>query len=285
MGTVLLVDISYLSYRSYHSTGRLSYEGEPTGVMFGVLRDVDAMIEMFGATQCVMAFDSGGPGLRGQILPTYKGNRDAGKTEEEIEAKEQLYIQITKLRTKVFPALGFRNIFKCRGYEADDIIAYCADRIRGDDEAVIITSDEDLFQCLRNNVRWYSPGSKRLVTSASFAEEWGIDPCQWPDVKAFAGCSTDNVPGIDGIGEKTAAKWFRGQLKPTSKAYQLISANIQVHLQNIKLVRLPFPGIEVPALVPDELTNERRIRVHQELGIRANRRPRAAQSGPKGFDL
>lgn len=283
--TVLLVDVSYMAYRAFFSTGQLSFRGEPTGILFGMLRDVDTLINQFGASQCVMAFDCGGAGLRGLLLPTYKGNRPS-MDEQQAEA---FYTQVAKLRVKIFPALGFRNIFRVKGYEADDILAYCANRLPENQDGVIITSDEDLWQCLRTNVSWYSPGKKKVVTSAAFKEEWGIDPCQWPDVKAFAGCSTDNVPGIDGVGEKTAAKWYRGKLKPDSIAYQKISAGLDVHKRNIPLVRLPYPGLELPELRDDELTQENKIKVQVELGIRHDRKPRAeSRTGTvarRGFDL
>lgn len=281
MSTTLLIDVSYMSYRAFFSTGQLSHQGEATGVVFGVLRDIDLLTEQHGASRCMLAFDWGGGGHRSLLMPDYKISRRTKKrTPEEEEALEQFYAQVAKMRTKIFPALGYRNIHRCRGYEADDILAYYAERIIPPDDAVIITGDNDLWQCLRGNVRWYNPTQKRLVTFESFRDEYKLDPSQWADVKALAGCGSDDVPGITGIGDKTAAKWFRNQLKPDSKAYQSISANLDVHVRNIPLVRLPFPGLDMPELVDDELTTDKKLLVQEKLGIRPRR---ARQSA--GFEL
>ena len=283
MSTTLLIDVSYLAHRAKHTTGGLSFNGQPTGVIYGILQTLDQLVEQFRPDRFVWAFDSGGPGKRGELLATYKGNRGA-KTPEEEELNEQMYVQVFRLRSKILPALGFRNVFWQRGYEADDIIAYVAERLKPDEEGIIVTSDEDLWQCLRSNVVWHSPGKGKTVTEASFKEKWGLPTTMWPDVKALAGCKTDNVEGISGIGEFRAAQWFLGKLKPDSESYKLISENIGVHARNVPLVRLPFPGTSVPALQDDEPSQTERMRIEQELGFRAKRASRET-SGMKGFDV
>lgn len=250
-------------------------------MIFGMLREIDALVDLYGASRCVMAFDSGGAGHRHAILPSYKGNRHKDETPEQEAAREDLYIQLTKLRSRIFPELGYRNVFKVKGFEADDIIAQCVQQLGADDEFVIATGDEDLWQCLEPRVSWYSPASRKVVTSAGFREEWGLDPSQWADVKALAGCGSDNVPGIAGIGPKKAAQWYRGELKQDSKTYKTILDNLGVYNTNIKLVRLPFPGLELPELVDDEVTESKKIKVQTELGIRPSRRARASRE----FDL
>lgn len=100
-------------------------------------------------------------------------------------------------------------------------------------------------------------------------------------MKALAGCTGDNVKGISGVGEITAAKWFAGTLNPTSKAYQDINDQLEVHNDNLPLVRLPFPGLELPGLRDDEVTEERKIKVEIELGMRPSRRAEKKS----GFDL
>jgi len=84
---------------------------------------------------------------------------------------------------------------------------------------------------------------KMMLTEAWLIGEYGIAPSQWADVKAIAGCSSDGVEGVRGVGEKTAAKFLRGNLKPASKAHQAIVAGNNVWRRNLPLVRLPFPGV------------------------------------------
>jgi 5'-3' exonuclease len=91
-------------------------------------------------------------------------------------------------------------------------------------------------------------------------------------VKALAGCSTDGVPGIKGIGETTAVKWFRSQLKPESVAYRKINTEgIDIHNRNIQLVRLPFAGTEAFKLREDETSFERWKTLADKLGMRSIR--------------
>ena len=86
--------------------------------------------------------------------------------------------------------------------------------------------------------------------------EYGIRPNNWNAVKAIAGCSSDNIPGVKGIGEKTAIKFINGALKQTSKAYIAINEHIGLRLKNNQLVTLPFAGCKSPALMKDEVTRD-----------------------------
>lgn len=268
----LLIDATYLCHRAWHSVGHLAYRGVSTGVAFGFLAEMDRLQDRFGASSAVMAFDSGGPGLRSEILPTYKESRRVRYAAEDDVKKDQrkdFYEQVKRLRTKQLPAMGYRNVLRYRGYEADDIVAAAADRLPDGDEAIIVTADNDMWQCIRPAVSWYSPATQTLVTNRSFSDRWRISPVMWASVKALAGCSTDDVPGIRGIGEVFAARWFAGTLKRDSKAWQKINANLHVHNENMPLVRLPFAGCPVPKLRPDELTDVSRAAVYNELGIRS----------------
>jgi len=251
--------------------------GAPTGVLFGVLRDIETFREQFGATHCVFAFDSpSSVSLRRGLDPEYKGNRrKKERTDEEMDDWIVFKEQVVALRKRHLPTMGYRNIFWVRGYEADDIIAWYAEDGRIESEIVIISSDKDLYQCLREGVVQYRPIVKEVVDRASFYREWQIDPIQWPSVKSLAGDVGDNVIGIRGIGEKTAAQWMRGVLKSGTKKHQDILDNLDIHNRNLPLVQLPFPGLEdfLPdELEEDEVTEEGRQQVMDELGIKSKGR-------------
>lgn len=278
MSLYLMFDCHYLAHRAYHSTGGLQHEGEATGVSFGVLRDIEYLCDLFGADYTAFAWDYGGPGLRGAMVPSYKGTRAAKAaewTDEERRSREWFSRQVVDLRSKHLPRMGYKNVFCERGYEADDILAAAAASLPARDDVIIVSADKDLWQCLAANVQCYNPATKKMQTLARFQAEFhGIDPCMWASVKALAGCTSDDIVGIDGIGDKTAAAYFMNKLKPGSKKHAAILAGLHVHNENIKLTRLPYPGLKLPELRPDELSKDGRAEVFTALGFNQDRRPR-----------
>lgn len=292
----LIFDTTYLAHKARFSTGSLKFDGNPTGVAFGVLRDIETFLEMYNPCTCVFAFDWGGAGLRGQISPQYKISRHnelqpdgtwapKSMTEDEIEEQRLFHEQCKNLYQIVLPGMGFKNLFRVKGYEGDDIMAKIAEDLKAGDEGVLITGDHDLWQCLQPHITWHSP-SHGVVTNESFQKEWGLLPSQWTMVKAIAGCDTDDVIGIKGVGEKTAAKWVLGSLKPTAKKYEAISKDLDVITRNMPLVSLPFPGTPSFELKEDEYSEDKKREVYMTLGIRSDRRAKAKpHGGIKGFDL
>jgi 5'-3' exonuclease len=110
------------------------------------------------------------------------------------------------------------------------------------DEAIIVSSDQDLYQLLHDRVRIWNPTKAKMITVGSFMKEWTIMPHEWVRVKACAGCRSVNIEGIVGVGEKTAVKWILDDLKPTTKAAKKIRDNIPMYNRNLQLVTLPYPG-------------------------------------------
>lgn len=292
MKSWLLLDMNFLAHRARHSTGSLQFQGEGTGVAFGVLRAVDDMMQMHKSDIIVLAFDYPALGHRKKILPQYKSSRRENLTQQEIDDYKVFQRQLQRLKTELLPQVGYRNIVEVEGFEADDIIAQYARDLPDGDKAVIISADADLFQCLRDGVELYNPTSKKWMTASLFKDQWGIDTHQWPHVKCLAGCKTDDVPGIPGIGEKSAAGFFSGKLKETNKKYEKIFSNLHLIKQNLPLVRLPFPGLVLPNVNPDAVNEMNKIKVNEILGIRSERQTdRARQAAKKkqakieGFDL
>jgi 5'-3' exonuclease len=262
--------------------GSLQYEGARIGVIFGVLRTLFDAIDFFNPRYTILAFENPEVSLRRRVYPEYKAHRrDKERTEEEKAEDLEFFRQVDDLRDRFLPAAGFRNIWSYPGYEGDDIIAAYSRKIGLEDDGVIATSDKDLYQCISSNVVWWNPYTKETMTASRFREIWGIFSYQWADVKAWAGCSTDGIPGIPGVGEKTAAKWICGKLQSSSKTYQKISEGVEIYNRNLPLVTLPYPGIVLAEAVPDEVTEDSRRRVLQILGAK----PKRVDSSPGGFDL
>lgn len=259
--TWLLIDANNVASQCYYAMGgAMTHNDIATGVVFGFLRDIANLIQRFKTTNIAFCFDHGKP-LRCKLLPTYKANRKP-ETIEEKENRSERNKQINMLRTEYLPAIGFKNVFWQEGYEADDILAEIArPKILKTDwmptqqpDYIIVSSDKDLYQCLAKNVNIWNRG--KLMDVHGFMNEWHIDPRHWKKVKALAGCSSDNIPGIPGVGEKTAIKFLKGELKSTTKAYQAIQAQPGLRMKNNQLVTLPFTGCKTPELVKDEVTRE-----------------------------
>lgn len=259
---VLVLDANYLCHRAFFAMGGLSHEDVKTGVIFGVLRDIANLAKQFSTNRFAFCFDSP-KSLREEVYPNYKSSRrkrkgPRGQSEEEAHQyqldREELYRQIKLLHNDYLPAVGYKNVFMQEGYEADDLIASI---VLGDGDMkmdyVIVSGDKDLYQLLDSNVSMWVPGTKQLLTGLSFMKEWQIDPSDWVKVKAIAGCSTDDIEGVPGVGEITAAKYVRGELPPKAQTYQDIKAMRDVWRENLKLVRLPYEGLEQVVLKKCEI--------------------------------
>ncbi len=218
--SLLILDCNYLAWRAYHTKQDLRYRGTPTGVIFGILQDVISLRELHNTERIAFCFDHDRRYLKRKIdCPGYKSSRDRpDATEEEQKMFKEVHQQILALRKTILPTLGFRNVFAEEGYEADDLIASIVCDLREGDQAIIVGADHDLFQLLGPRTIIWNPTKSVAITESSFSKDYGVTPTQWVDVKAIAGCSSDDVPGIRGIGEKTACKFLNGTLKSGSVA-------------------------------------------------------------------
>ena len=228
----------------------LSYEDHPTGVIFGFLRELQKLSEEFESPNFVFAWDSK-KSFRRDVYPDYK-KKPPLEDPEMIDLIQSGKPQFTEVRLKVLPRLGFKNNFVQTGLEADDIIAWIArDHAWEYDHTYIVSSDEDLFQLLHDKVSIYNPREKKIYTKEDFMNEKGIHPDYWAWVKAVGGCNSDNVKGIAGVGEKTAIKYIKGELKIGSKRWNDIK-DFDIAF-NYSLVKLPHERSYPVDLVPNEL--------------------------------
>lgn len=270
----LILDTNFLCWRAFHTTGHLSHNEVRTGVIYGVLRDVLDLSQRFESGSVVFCFDSR-YSRREEILPTYKSSRKNKRSDDSEEnqlARMEMINQITALRKQHLPRIGFQNVFMQKGYEADDLVAASCQAVEAaGDTAVVISSDHDLFQLIRPSIKIWNPSKQQFWTTQNFSKQYGIHPMEWAMVKAIAGCKTDDVPGIKGVGETTAVKFLTKQLPKTSTKYQAIKAGKELIRRNIPLVELPFEGCQPVSLAIDKCKRENWIKVLEDLGIRSLR--------------
>jgi 5'-3' exonuclease len=254
---------------------RLSYAGSPTTILYTFLRDMIALQEQFRTSGILFCFDSKSS-KRKEIYPKYKQKRHTKElTEEEIEFEKAFRYQIKKLRMAHLPEIGYRNIYRKAGFESDDLIAKLGEDVtrEGKNKGVVVSSDHDLFQCITPFVSFYNPADHKELTLQGFRQKYGITPDQWAMVKAIAGCNTDEVEGVRGIGEKTAIKYIQGELKESSKAHANITCENgqEIIKRNWGLVKLPLAGTPELEIKPDELSLDGWLSVCKKLGFKSLR--------------
>ena len=245
----LVIDVSNLAYRALFSTSGMYYDGQPTGVLYGLLVTCRDLERRFGTTKFAFCFDTRNS-RRSALCPEYKAHRAKAREEEDEERKQarlDMYFQVQQFR-ELLPTWGANNVFREDGFEADDLIASIV-RSNPKERIIIVSSDEDLWQLLEGDrVKVYRPTPKTLYTEADLLADYGVAPCQWASVKAWAGDVSDNIVGVRGVGIKTAAKFISGKLSKPEK----LTDHVNVYNMNIQLTRLPFP--KTPACWLSETT-------------------------------
>jgi DNA polymerase-1 len=253
MQPVIIIDSNALCHKAKHTLGELNSETMRVGVIFGFFIQLHKLCKKYKTNQLCFAWDSK-KSLREKVFPAYKEGRRTSakeKSPEEIEEDRLAYAQFDLLYEKFLPAIGFHNNYKYQGYEGDDIIASLVYH-NASVEFLIASGDEDMYQCLYDTVSIIKKNG--LYTIKKFEKEYGIGPEYWAEVKAIAGCTTDEVPGIKGVGEIIAIQYLKKELSPGSKRYLSITCpeGKQIIARNRPLVTLPYPGCPETFYVEDE---------------------------------
>jgi len=243
----LIIDCNNLAYAAYYSTGILSYDDLPTGVIFGFFNQLLKLAQKFDTDKFIFCWDSR-KNHRKRIFPEYKLKRREGITPEEEDQLKITFNQFSELRREILPAVGFRNVFHRPGYESDDIMAWVLLNTEKE-ETVLVSSDNDMLQML-DYCKIYSPNTKKITTRKAFVEKYNITPKQFAEGKAIGGCSGDEVPGILGVGDPAKSKpsgrvfkYLRGELTSGEIYNRIVSMRGRRTIQrNRKLVVLPFNG-------------------------------------------
>ena len=198
MREVYLVDGSAYIYRAYHAIRPLSTSsGLPTHAVYGFTTILRRIMREKKPECLAVAWDTRGPVFRHKLYPEYKANRPP--------MPDDLVPQIPYIH-KIVDAYNILSM-EHADKEADDLIAAAVRRLAGDDcRVVIVSGDKDLLQLVSKNVVLWDPMNDKLMDEAKVKEKYGVTPVQLLDYLALTGDSTDNIPGVPGIGPKTAQK-------------------------------------------------------------------------------
>lgn len=197
MKTLTIIDTFGFLFRSYYALPPLkSSKGFPTGLLTGFMNFILNIGKDFKTDYLVFALDSKGDTFRKALYPAYKSHRP--------EVPQDLLTQLP-VAIDLISKMGFKTAI-CDGFEADDIIASLANEGRKLGlEIQIISHDKDLYQLIDDGVVYlFDPQKKIKIDAQKCFEKFGVHPCQFTDYQSLLGDSSDNVPGIKGIGKKTA---------------------------------------------------------------------------------
>ena len=222
-----LIDGSGYIFRAYYALPPLTRksDGLPTGavsgfcsMLFKLLEDSKSNQNKQKPTHFAVIFDSARKTFRNEIYSDYKANRS--------EAPDDLAPQFEYIRKSVL-AFNLPSV-ELANYEADDLIATYVDQIlKKGAKVTVVSSDKDLMQLYRKNVRIYDPMKNKFISEEDVQKKFGVDSSKVIDVQALAGDSSDNVPGVPGIGVKTAAELINkyGNLETVLKSANEIKQN------------------------------------------------------------
>jgi 5'-3' exonuclease len=225
---LLLIDGHYYLYRSYFAIrGLTNSRGEPTNAIYGFLKALRKMVADLKPQLGAVVWDHGLPDRRTLLQSAYKQHRP--------EMPPDMRSQEAWLQANI-PLTGFASL-SVQNTEADDLIAsYTRTGVQNGYEVVIATNDKDILQLTSERVAIYSTAKADAGTSAfallgpkQVKEKWGVEPGQIAEVLALTGDSTDNIPGVPGVGAKTAAQLVR--------SYQTVE-NLLRHLGTVEPEKL-----------------------------------------------
>ena len=195
---LVLVDGSGYIFRAFHGLPMMNRpDGTPINAVFGFTKMLLKLKADLNPSHIIVIFDAGRVTFRNDIYPDYKANRS--------EPPEELVPQFALVR-QAAEAIGL-PVLEMPGFEADDLIAsYARQAEQAGMSCLIVSSDKDLMQLVRGNITMLDPMKNRPIGREEVIEKFGVTPDKVVDVQALAGDSTDNVPGVPGIGIKTAAE-------------------------------------------------------------------------------
>jgi len=273
---LLLVDCQPVCYAAFFAHGPLSHRGQPTGVIYGFLRRIFDLCDRFKTNRVLFFWDSVKT-YRYDYFPEYKIGRL--KRREQMEAEDiiehrNFLDQMVKLSKQVLPKIGFKNNILFHGYEADDLIGYVLKHKKQKGRKIIISNDADLYQLL-TYADMYLFAKEEIFTKTRFKRRFGIPVEKWVEAKSIGGCSSDDIPGIEGVSDpknlsSKALKYLRGELSK-GVIMERIRSNEgkKIIERNRELQSLPFAIDKIPPfdIVPDTVTVKKIIQCFNYYGF------------------
>jgi DNA polymerase-1 len=194
--TLTIIDTFGFLFRSYYALPPLkSKSGHPTGMITGFMNFIASIGKDFQTDYLIFALDAKGDSFRNEIYSEYKAHRP--DVPDDLKAQLPVCIEL-------IDKMGFKSASKS-GYEADDIIAsLSADAKKEGLQVRIVSHDKDLYQLIEQDIFMFDPIKKKNITSEDCFKKYGVYPEQFTDYQSLLGDSADNVPGVKGVGAKTA---------------------------------------------------------------------------------
>jgi len=250
MPTLYLIDGNSCIYRAFYAIkGLTNSKGFPTNAIYGFTNMLLKILREKNPDYIGVAFDTPAPTFRHKLYEEYKAQRP--------RMPDDLRTQIPYIKEIIN---AFRiSTFEKEGYEADDIIATIAKMAeKGNIDTYIVTADKDMLQILSPKIKAYDTMREKVIDVKDVIERFGIEPKRIPEIMALMGDTSDNIPGVPGIGEKTAVELLKefGTLDNLIENYQRIKdfklrASVSQNIENIKLaLKLLIIDTDVPVQIP-----------------------------------
>jgi DNA polymerase-1 len=279
MAKWLLVDGYNMAFRAFYGMPELTRsDGFPTGALHGWVKTMWKLQDQEKPDGMLVFFDLGGSTHRLALHPEYKAQRK--ETPEPLEKQMPVIKELTR-------AMGLVGI-ELDGIESDDLLASHARMLAGaGHEVLIVSADKDFAQCVGGTIRILLPPPTanpklgwRLLDTAGVIEKFGVPPAQIAEYLALIGDTSDNIPGIDGVGPKTAAKWFAefktlegiiaagANLKP-ERFREAIAQGAERLRLNLQLTTL-HPQMPLPHVGPDQPHREKLFQLLESLEMKSS---------------
>ncbi|QKF73416.1 DNA polymerase I, 5' -- 3' polymerase, 5' -- 3' and 3' -- 5' exonuclease [Aliarcobacter faecis] len=226
--TITIIDTFGFLFRSYYALPPLrSNDGFPTGLLTGFMNFIAGIGKDFKTDYIVFALDAKGDTFRNELYSNYKAQRP--------DVPEDLLIQLP-IAVSWVEEMGFKIAIKT-GYEADDMVASIAkDAVSKGLEVRIVSHDKDLYQLIsdENGVYLFDPTKKQIIDESKCIEKYGVLPSEFIDYQALVGDTADNIPGVKGVGAKTAEGLIK-EFKNIENIYDNLEKISKPRIQNLLL--------------------------------------------------
>ncbi|MCK5512276.1 MAG: DNA polymerase I, partial [Thermodesulfovibrionia bacterium] len=248
MPTLYLIDGNSYIYRAFYAIKRLSTsKGFPTNAILGFTNMVLKVLREKEPDYFAVVFDSPVPTERHRTYEAYKAHRPP--------MPDDLRLQIGPIK-EIINAFRIPNV-EIEGYEADDVLCTIAKKVeRKGIEVYIITADKDINQILGPQIKTYDTMRDKITVEDDIVERFGVEPSRFPEIMALTGDASDNIPGVRGIGEKTAVSLLKefGSLDNLIKNYSRIKKpKLRTAIsENIENIRLSLQLVSINTDVPLE---------------------------------